>query len=111
MTKETKMELLEMLIGGNSATNTLKTGYEKYMGKNVFIRTVTHHYTGRVIDIDSLSLTLERAAWIADDGRLNEFVREPNKAKEVEPFNGPVTINLYSLCDITEIPYLLEKVK
>lgn len=38
------------------------------IGANYFIRTVTHHYTGRLIHIDERELVLESCAWIADNG-------------------------------------------
>ncbi len=80
-----------------------KTGYEKYEGKNVFIRTVTHHYTGKCIETTYLTMTLTKAAWIADDGRFNESMKDSSKFSEVEPYAKPITINLYSILDITEI--------
>jgi len=42
-------------------------------GKNVFIRTVTYHYTGRLVGQTSDGLlVLEDAAWIADSGRFGK---------------------------------------
>ena len=38
------------------------------IGKNYFIRTVTHHLVGRLIKVTSKELVLEEASWIADDG-------------------------------------------
>lgn len=114
------LKLVEMLIGNESSKivnekvselEEIETGYEKYLGKNVFIRTVTHHYTGNVTSVDSLSLTLKDAAWIADDGRLNESLKNPDNFEEVEPFFNPISVNLYSVCDITEIPKLITEVK
>ena len=114
------LKLVEMLIGNESSKivnekvselEEIETGYEKYLGKNVFIRTVTHHYTGNVTSVDSLSLTLKDAAWIADDGRLNESLKNPDNFEEVEPFFNPMSVNLYSVCDITEIPKLITEVK
>ena len=40
------------------------------IGANYFIRTVTHHHTGKLVQVTSQELVLVDAAWIADDGRL-----------------------------------------
>ena len=113
--EEIALKIVEMLIGSDTPVSiepsNVESGYGKYLGKNVFIRTVTHHYTGNVTHIDNLSLTLEDAAWIPDDGRLSESLKNPDKFEEVEPFLNPVSVNLYSLLDITEIPKLITKVK
>lgn len=70
------------------------------IGKSYFFRTVTHHLTGRVVDINGAFLTLEQAAWIADDGRFHEAMRT-GKFNEVEPFSARVFINTASLIDAT----------
>lgn len=55
------------------------------IGKNYFIRTVTHHLTGKLVRVTSKELVLVDAAWIADDGRFMNCLAE-GKPKEVEPF-------------------------
>ena len=40
------------------------------VGANYFIRTVTHHYTGKLVAVHQAELVLVDAAWIADDGKL-----------------------------------------
>src|SRR5207237_9826450 len=55
------------------------------IGKNYFIRTVTHHLTGRLIKVTQSELVLEDAAWIPDDGRFSDALRT-GKVNEVEPF-------------------------
>ncbi len=55
------------------------------VGKNYFIRTVTHHLTGKLIKVTAKELVLEDAAWIADDGRFHEALKT-GKLNEVEPF-------------------------
>jgi len=69
------------------------------IGKNYFIRTVTHHFTGKLVKVTSKELVLEDAAWIADDGRFHEAIRD-GKLNEVEPFpDGQVIIGRGSLID------------
>ena len=55
------------------------------VGKNYFIRTVTHHLTGKLIKVTSKELVLVDATWIADDGRFMNALRD-GKLNEVEPF-------------------------
>lgn len=55
------------------------------VGKNYFIRTVTHHFTGTLIAVTSKELWLKDAAWIADDGRFMQAIHD-GKLNEVEPF-------------------------
>jgi len=55
------------------------------VGKNYFIRTVTHHLTGKLIKVSSKELVLIDAAWIPDDGRFMDLL-EKGYPNEVEPF-------------------------
>lgn len=54
-------------------------------GKNYFIRTVTHHHTGKLVWVGKTELVLVDASWIADDGRFGECVGQ-GKIREAEPF-------------------------
>lgn len=72
-----------------------------HVGKNYFIRTVTHHYTGRLVRVLAQELVLEDAAWIADDGRFSKALEE-GELNEVEPFPaGEVIIGRGSIVDAT----------
>ena len=73
------------LVGFSSALDEL-------VGRNVFVRTVTHRHAGRLVAVDSQWLTLDDAAWIADDGVLNE----------VEPFPGRCFVAAGSVIDVCE---------
>jgi len=79
------------------------------IGKDYFMRTVTYHLTGRVIDIVGEFLVLEDAAWIADSGRFNEFIAgKETSSLEVEPFGDKkVFVNMASITDATERKLLL----
>jgi hypothetical protein len=72
-----------------------------YIGKNVFVRTVTHHYTGRLAAADERFLKLEDAAWIADDGRFADAL-DTGSLNEVEPFPGECMVAIGSLLDLCE---------
>ena len=56
------------------------------IGECYYIRTLTDHWVGRVVDIGHFTVTLTDAAWIADSGRLHEFMRRGRADNmEVEP--------------------------
>lgn len=70
-----------------------------HVGKNYFIRTVTHHLTGKLLKVTAKELVLEDAAWIADDGRFHEALKTGNLS-EVEPFpDGEVIVGRGSVID------------
>jgi hypothetical protein len=56
-----------------------------HIGKNYFIRCVTHYYTGRLVRVTAQELVLEDAAWIADTGRFAQAI-ETGDFSEVEPY-------------------------
>ena len=70
------------------------------MGKDYFIRSVTHHIMGTLVKVTKQELVLINASWIADDGRFNEFLKT-GQAREVEPFpdNEPVIVGRGALID------------
>lgn len=61
------------------------------VGSAYFIRTVTHHYTGRLTKVTPTELVIEDAAWIADDGRFADFLKS-GEASEVEPYPDGVKV-------------------
>lgn len=74
------------------------------IGANYFIRTVTHHHTGKLVEVTATELVLENAAWIADDGRLTDALQTGNFAEvEMFPSGSKVIIGRGSLIDALEI--------
>jgi|SRR3990167_1978477 len=72
------------------------------LGKNYFIRTVTHHLTGKLVQVADKELVLEDAAWIADDGRFHDALKT-GELNEIEPFPaGKVIVGRGSLIDCCE---------
>ena len=61
------------------------------VGENYFIRTVTHHLTGKLMAVGAQELSLRDAAWIADDGRFAQAVATA-QFSEVEPFPDGETV-------------------
>ena len=84
----------------------------QYIGKNVFIRTVTHHYTGSVVGIANGFMWLTKAAWIADDGRFAQCIAE-GKVNEVEPYPDDmlVPVALSAFVDFCEWRHPLPRVQ
>src|SRR3990167_584078 len=78
------------------------------VGKSYFIRTVTHHYTGKCVKVTPTWIELHDAAWIADDGRFHDFLKTGN-AHEVEPFVHPVRIPVGAIIDVTEWQHALPR--
>ena len=78
------------------------------VGENYFLRTVTHHFTGKLVAVHATEIVLTQAAWIADDGRFADAVKE-GKFNEVEPFpsDAEVIINRASLVDALKVAFKL----
>lgn len=71
------------------------------VGSNVFIRTVTMHYTGKLVQVYAGELVLEDTAWIADSGRFHEALMK-GTLNEVEPFPaGKVIVSRDSVIDVS----------
>ena len=89
------------LFGSRGASPAKTHSFE--VGKQYFIRTVTHHYTGKLISVTDTDLVLVDAAWIADDGRFSEAISQ-GKHNEVEPYPDglPVIIGRGVLVDACE---------
>ena len=77
------------------------------IGKNYFIRTVTHHLIGQLVAVLPQELVLKRAAWVADDGRFADALKTSTFA-EVEPFpdGAEVIVGRASLIDAVQIDTL-----
>jgi len=86
------------------------TSFPFKVGDSLFIRTITHHLTGRVTAITGKFLTLEEAAWIADDGRFSDAINTGNLA-EVEPVDVQVYVNTDSFLDVYPWRHALPRVR
>ena len=72
-------EFARIFVGGLADAHPWKVG-EQY-----FIRTVTMHLIGRLVEVYPQELVLESTVWVADSGRFAEAMRT-GKLEEVEPF-------------------------
>jgi hypothetical protein len=96
-----KITMQQALLSAASNTKSSEEHilWHKYADKNVFIRTVTHHYTGKLTHLSDGFVVLSNAAWIADDGRFNECLAKgtPN---EVEPYPAEACVAIGAIVDI-----------
>jgi hypothetical protein len=70
------------------------------LGNKVLIRSVTHFYTGLIVEITKDEVVLDEAAWIADTGRFSDALKN-GKLNEVEPFPDPICIGRGAIVDVT----------
>ena len=70
------------------------------VGASVFVRTVTFHYTGKVVQLTDQEIVLDDAAWIADSGRWSAALAT-GSLNEVEPYPGIVSIARTAVVDVT----------
>lgn len=70
------------------------------IGKNVFVRAVTHYYTGRLAAIEDGFLHLEDAAWVADTGRFSAALAK-GTLNEVEPYPGDCYVSRGAVVDVS----------
>ena len=85
----------------NQLTETEKFDLSKmddFIGKKVFIRTVTYHLVGKIEKIVGNFFVLSGAAWIADSGRFSNAIKE-GKLNEIEPV-GDAMVNINSITDL-----------
>jgi hypothetical protein len=92
----------------SAATKQSENVLSKYIGKSVFVRAVTFHYTGKVVSIADGFLTLSDAAWIADSGRFGAAL-EKGDLNEVEPYPNIVDISIGAIVDISEWKHALPR--
>ncbi len=70
-------------------------------GRNVFVRGVTYHYTGRLVGSNADMIRLDDAAWVASSGRFAEALAT-GTLDEVEPYPGTVYLNRGAIMDLCE---------
>jgi hypothetical protein len=78
------------------------------VGMAVFIRTVTHHHTGRILDIGPDWIQLDEAAWIASDGRFHQALAT-GVFDEVEPIPGWCLVGRGAIIDAYPWPHPLPR--
>jgi len=69
------------------------------VGNSVYIRTVTYHYTGRIVQLTDAEIVLSDAAWIADSGRFAQAMAQ-GTLSEVEPYPDGVRVSISRGADV-----------
>jgi hypothetical protein len=87
----------------NSKTETVEMEIKQpelpfKIGEKYFIRTVTHYYTGYLLDIVGKFIILDDCCWIADTGRFMQAVKGGD-FNEIEPMGNSVIVNSDSIID------------
>ena len=93
MTVKEIKHIQSLLKGGSE-----EKSHPYQVGKNYFIRTVTHYYTGKLLRVTAKELVLSDAAWIADSGRFHDALKTGN-LNEVEPFTGDIIVGRGAVID------------
>ncbi len=79
-------------------------------GTNVMVYTLTHYILGEVKDFDLGTVTITKASWVADQGRMNESLTGgAEKLNEVEPMPDDVVMNLDAVVMMTPWRHALPK--
>ena len=70
-----------------------------------FIRTVTFHWLGVVIDADEEWVRLRDASWVADSGRYADALKDPKVLRELEPAPSIVLVSRAAIVDAVPVNY------
>lgn len=92
-----KLKLIQALLEGEACSTERRLPFE--VGEKVYIRTVTHHQTGRIKEIVGPFIVLEDAAWIGDSGRWMDALKT-GELNEVEPVFHPMRVNSEAIIDV-----------
>jgi len=85
------------------------SGHPYQIGKPYFIRTITHYYTGRIVEVTNDEIVVDKAAWIACTKRLADTLKT-GKFEEVEPFpDGNLIIGRGTVVDAFIWPHDLPR--
>ena len=105
-------DLIAALAAPRTTIESASPSHSLPVGKAVFIRTVTYHYTGRIVSVTDSDIVLEDAAWIADSGRYHDALRdgiERQSASEIEPIPERVIIPRGVIVDCVEYAHTLPR--
>jgi hypothetical protein len=98
-----------LAFGVPAAASPLPATHPYMVGDAVFIRTVTYHYTGRIVAITPGEIVLAEAAWIADSGRFSVALAT-GTLSEIEPYPAGVVISRGAIVDVSPWAHPLPRV-
>ena len=96
-TLEISEETYEKIKGQLTERDVNFESYDDLVGKKLFIRTVTYHFVGEVVNRFGFFIQLKDASWVASSGRFMHAIKE-GELDEVEPV-GNVWVNLNTITD------------
>lgn len=70
------------------------------IGDNVFIRTVTMYYVGKINNLLGQWIVLSNAVWVSDTGVFHNFLKD-GTCIEYEGFIDDMSVHINSIIDIT----------
>ena len=70
---------------------------EDFVGKKLYIRTVTYHLVGKIEKLVGNFMVLKEASWVADSGRFMQAIKD-GTLDEVEPV-GDAFVNMNAITD------------
>ena len=90
-----EVKQLQSLLAGNiPSRGERKHDFE--VGKRYFIRSVTHHLLGHVVEVCDLCVVMDKCTWIADDGKFSAAMRgEWSDSAEHEIYPPEVRVSVY----------------
>lgn len=99
---------LAALFGGGATPPTRRLPIA--IGVKLFIRTITAHYTGKVVAASEEEIEVVEAAWIASDGRFADLLKT-GEFDEVEPYPDGMVVRLFrsTFLDQAEWPFDLPR--
>ena len=83
------------------------TALSDFVGKKLFIRTVTYHLVGKVKAVAGGLIELSDASWVADSGRFMQAIQN-GTLNEVEPV-GRCWVNAAAITDAFPWKHALPK--
>ena len=95
---------LDSLSGMLGAKPQVAGSHPWKIGQHYVIRTVTMIQTGILKEVHAQELVLGDAVWVADTGRFHDFLKDPKKLNEAEPFTQDVIVGRGSVVDAQIIP-------
>lgn len=98
-------ELIKEQLGGNEFKKI--NSLDDLIGEKWFIRTVTYHLVGRIVNHVDPLIELHDASWVADSGRFMNAIKD-GQLNEVEPV-GRAMVNLDAITDMFPWKHALPK--
>jgi len=105
LSDELAEQLADQLTEAKGATEI--AALADFVGRKLFIRTVTYHLVGKVEAVNGNLMELSGASWVADSGRFMQAIKN-GTLNEVEPV-GKCWVNASAVTDMFPWDHALPK--